>query len=82
MKRILNAEQAAKAWELAAEICGRFDCDGLTPHRTGAELEDLDTIVDEMLQQAKRLMAESVLIDDDDDELTSDGAVRTRRYYV
>lgn len=59
----MNEERMAKAWELAAEICGRFDCDDLNPPRSSEELDDLDSIIGEMYQQAGRLRAEGALLE-------------------
>ena len=59
----MSEERMAKAWELAAEICGSFDCSELNPRRSDEELADLDTIIDEMHQQAERLRAEGALLE-------------------
>jgi hypothetical protein len=59
----MSEERMASAWELAAEICSRCDCSELNPTRSDEELADLDTIIDEMRQQAKRLRAEGELLE-------------------
>lgn len=59
----MTEERMAKAWELAAEICSRFDCDELDPRRTEDELVDLDAIIGEMRVQAKRLRAEGAVLE-------------------
>ena len=59
----MNEERMAKAWELAAEICGCFDCSELNPPRSDEELADLDIIIGEMHQQAERLRAKGALLE-------------------
>ena len=59
----MNEERMAKAWELAAALCGLFDCDKLNPPPSNEELEDLDVVISEMHEQAERLRVEGVLIE-------------------
>lgn len=58
----MTEERAAKAWELAAEICAKFDCKELNPPRSSNDLEDLDVIIDEMRQNAERLRSDSAFV--------------------
>ena len=74
----MNEERMAKAWELAAEICGRFDCDELNPPRSDEEFAGLDEIIGEMHQQAKRLRAEGALLEGVHGNLISPNSVLDR----
>ena len=76
----MNEERMAKAWELAAEICGRFDCDELNPPRSDEEFADLDEIIGEMRQQAERLRAEGALLEGVHGNLISPNSILDRSH--
>lgn len=59
----MTEARMAKAWELAAEVCERFDCDELDPPRSDEALEDFDKIIQEMHVQAGRLRAEGAFLE-------------------